>query len=171
MTPAFISLGSNLQAELNFCSALPLFKNLFIDVKHSTVYQTAAVGFSGPAFLNTVISFKTELSLPELRQYLRELEYQYGRPCQAEKFSSRTLDIDLLLYGDVVSPDGRLPHPDIQNYPFVLFPLAELAGNYTHPQLGSSLKSLAQQSKLSSAGMRPVSLACGQAHLAQDLSK
>ena len=171
MTPVFVGLGSNLQAELNICSALCLFKHLFADVRHSTVYQTTAIGFSGPAFLNVVLGFHTLLTLAELKQYLRKLEYQYGRPCQAPKFSSRTLDIDLLLYGDVVSSDGRLPHPDIQHYPFVLFPLAELAGDYVHSQWGSTLKMLAQASELSLADMCPVTLACGPACLAQDLLK
>ena len=77
-----------------------------------------------------------------IRTRLAELEAQAGRDRSAGKFSSRTLDLDLLLHGDHVDAALKLPHPDIKRYAFVLKPLADLAPNLRHPSLGTEIAEL-----------------------------
>ncbi len=78
------------------------------------------------------------MPLPELSPIFTEIEEMHGRTRQCKKFSSRTLDIDLLLYGDVVLEEGKLklPRDEITRYAFVLEPLAEIAPDHKHPVSG-----------------------------------
>lgn len=143
MPQVYVSLGSNIEPEANLCACLAVLQQTFGNLRCSTIYQSAAIGFTGEAFLNAVVSFYTELPSTELKVWLKELEAQQGRTQSHQKFSARTLDLDLLLYADLIQPAQKLPHPDILNYRFVLQPLAELAPEYLHPILGKSLASLA----------------------------
>jgi len=78
---------------------------------------------------------------------LRQIELEHGRTREAQKFSARTLDLDLILYGDLVISDGRLqiPRDEIERYAFVLEPLAEIAPNLTHPLIQKSYAQLWQE--------------------------
>jgi 2-amino-4-hydroxy-6-hydroxymethyldihydropteridine diphosphokinase len=102
------------------------------------------VGFDGADFLNLVIAFETDDPVAEVAAALAEIEAANGRTRGEAKFAPRTLDLDLLLYGDlVVEADGlQLPRDEITRYPFVLKPLADLAGEQIHPVLGRSFAEL-----------------------------
>jgi 2-amino-4-hydroxy-6-hydroxymethyldihydropteridine diphosphokinase len=159
MVRAYLSIGSNVGREQNICSCVRHLREDFQHVTLSAVYETPAVGFAGDAFLNLVAGVETELAPEALRVYLHRLEDQHGRVRNGDKFSPRTLDVDLLLYGDDVQADQNLPHSDILKYPFVLFPLAECAPDLLHPTLHRSLASLAEASGLNRLSLTPVSLA------------
>lgn len=145
MPEVYVSIGSNIEPELNFCACLKALHAHFGSLQCSTIYRTPALGFEGEPFLNAVVSFHTELSSLALKTWLRDLEKQQGRQASPQKFSARSLDLDLLLYADLVEPTQKLPHPDILQYEFVLQPLLELAPKHKHPILGESLADLATQ--------------------------
>jgi 2-amino-4-hydroxy-6-hydroxymethyldihydropteridine diphosphokinase len=136
MTSVFLSLGSNIQPQENLCRAIEQLQTQYDTLEYSKVYKSAAVGFDGPSFLNLAIRLQTEQSLEQVLQTLHTIEENCGRNRNAVKFSSRTVDIDLLLYGDLQtdSPTCVLPRPEILTYAFVLLPLSELIPNTIHPQ-------------------------------------
>ena len=138
----FVSAGSNINPRANLESACKALKQHYGDLELSPMYQSPAEGFSGPDFLNLVAGFRTKESPGELRKRLTELEAQAGRDRSGGKFSSRTLDLDLLLYGDRVDASLKLPHPDIERYAFVLKPLADLAPHLRHPVTGATIAEL-----------------------------
>lgn len=161
MANVFLSIGSNINREANICSCIRQLRQDFGDVRFSRIYETPAVGFEGEPFLNLVAGFATGLSLEGMRDYLHKLEDSHGRVRCKEKFSPRTLDADLLLYDDLnLQPEQNLPHSDILKYPFVLFPLAEIAPSILHPVLRLSLASIAAQTTLSSDILKPVEPDC-----------
>ncbi|MCB1639736.1 MAG: 2-amino-4-hydroxy-6-hydroxymethyldihydropteridine diphosphokinase, partial [Thiothrix sp.] len=101
--------------------------------------------------------------IAKLRAFLRTLETIHGRERGGDKFAPRTLDLDLLLYDDVVlppGPDGNLPHTDILKYPFVLYPLAEIAGERQHPVLKHRFSQIARHSQLLRNRLIMVDLDC-----------
>lgn len=130
-----ISLGSNLEPERHLRAALAALRAAFGELTVSPVYRSPASGFDGPDFLNLVVSADSELPAEDLRRRLRHIEDAQGRIRGAEKFASRTLDLDLLTRGDAVI-DGWLPHADIDRYPFVLAPLADIEPDGVHPRNG-----------------------------------
>jgi 2-amino-4-hydroxy-6-hydroxymethyldihydropteridine diphosphokinase len=144
MPEVFLSIGSNIDRERHIPSALRELERRFGTLAVSSVYETAAVGFEGPAFHNLVVGFETEHSIPEIAEILTEIEELHGRTRQCKKFSSRTLDLDLLLYGDAVLREGKLnlPRDEITRYAFVLEPLAEIAPDRRHPVTGQSYQAL-----------------------------
>lgn len=134
MTAIYLSLGSNIEPEYYLAAGVARLENLLGPLSCSTVWHTEAVGFEGPDFLNMVVGADTELSLAALLARLREIETALGRPPEAKSFTSRTLDIDLLLYGNLITRvPVTLPRPDIERYAFVLRPLAEIAGEFCCP--------------------------------------
>jgi 2-amino-4-hydroxy-6-hydroxymethyldihydropteridine diphosphokinase len=110
----------------------------------SPVYETDAVGFDGDAFYNLVVGIETDQTVAEIRQTLRAIEDARGRLRESEKFAPRTLDLDLLTWGDAVGVvDGyELPRDEILKYAFVLAPLADVAPNERHPVDGRSYRQL-----------------------------
>ena len=138
MTRIYIGIGSNVSPEKNIRSALSSLGKKFGALEVSPVYRSPAQGFDGPDFLNLAISAGTDLPPHEVSAALKEIESAHGRERQAEKFCDRTLDLDLLVYGnEVVSDDEmEIPHPDIEEYAHVLVPLVDLAANERHPLSG-----------------------------------
>ena len=136
MARVYVSIGSNIDKERNIPSAIHALQKVFNPLFVSSVYETKAVGFEGEDFHNLVVGFDTPHSPLEINQTLRKIEAGHGRTRGKEQFESRTLDLDQLLYGDLVTAMNgiHLPHPDILRYNFVLRPLAELAGNIVHPK-------------------------------------
>lgn len=141
----FVSAGSNIEARANLEAACAALKERCGALELSPVYESPAEGFDGPPFLNLVVSFRTEEPPGDVLDALAELENRAGRDRSRGKFSSRTLDLDLLLYGDRVDATLKLPHPDIERYAFVLRPLADLAPNLRHPVTGAALSALCEQ--------------------------
>jgi 2-amino-4-hydroxy-6-hydroxymethyldihydropteridine diphosphokinase len=144
MATVFLGLGSNIERERYIVAGLDALQRLFGAFEHSSVYDSAAIGFDGQAFLNLALSVETDLSVAELASQLRQIEVEHGRPINATRFSARHLDIDILTYDDLVGVvDGVvLPRGEILENAFVLQPLAELAPNGLHPELGSSSEEL-----------------------------
>lgn len=143
MTEAFISIGSNVEREHNLRAADRALRALG-RVRHSTVYESEAVGFEGDPFYNLVTALETDLPVERLAAELARIEAEHGRERHGARFAPRTLDLDLMLFGDVVSdrPKLLLPRPEITRYAFMLRPLAELAGALRHPLLGESYATL-----------------------------
>lgn len=138
----FISFGSNIEREKNCRSALQALEKNFGPIDCSSIYESEAVGFEGDPFYNGVVHFKTDLTIKALKQILAEIEKQQGRCRGVKKFSSRTLDLDLLLYGDVVIPEINIPRDEIESYAFVLEPLDEIAPEIKHPVSGKTFATL-----------------------------
>jgi len=159
MASVYVSIGSNIERETNIRSCMQRLQADFTHVTFSNIYETPAIGFSGTPFFNLVAGFTSELNPSALRDYLRKLEDAHGRVRNQVKYSARTLDVDLLLYDGLnLQPEINLPHSDILAYPFVLFPLAEIAPNVQHPTAGHSLSSLACESNLTRESLRLVVL-------------
>lgn len=135
MSKVFVSLGSNIQRYYHISQALTVLESAFGELTISPVYESEAVGFAGDNFLNLVVAFDTNLSVAELSSTLRKIEDDNGRERSGVKFSSRTLDIDILLYNDHVGLfDGvTLPRGEILTNAFVLQPLADIAPDAVHP--------------------------------------
>jgi len=144
MPVVYISIGSNVDAETNIRAAIKALKSLYGELTISTIYQNSAVGFDGDDFLNLVVGLQTEQSIPEFVDTLHDIEAKQGRLRDAAKFSPRTLDMDLLLYGDEIfdSDSISIPRNEITRYAFVLQPLAELIPDYIHPALEQTISEL-----------------------------
>jgi 2-amino-4-hydroxy-6-hydroxymethyldihydropteridine diphosphokinase len=140
MTACFVSIGSNIDKEKNITQGLNSLREMFGKLLISPIYETAAVGFDGDDFYNLVVGFESDLSAREIFEKLRELEFKHGRSKNSQKFTPRTLDLDLLLYGDAVIHDDvlTLPRIDIEKYLFVLKPLVDIAPTLKHPILHKS---------------------------------
>ena len=144
MPQIYLSLGSNIDRDHSIRQAIQQLTEQYGTLQISTVYESEAVGFEGDAFYNLVVGFESDLGWEEIQQQLRQIEEENGRERGAEKFSPRTLDIDLLIYGDLdLQAQGiDLPRAEIFNYAFVLRPLAEIAGERRHPQTGERYDAL-----------------------------
>jgi 2-amino-4-hydroxy-6-hydroxymethyldihydropteridine diphosphokinase len=142
MPVAYLGLGSNLDAEQNLQLASRELRDRFSLQKISAAYRSKALGFDGDDFLNAVACIETELTPQELCGELELIHDLAGRTRRSEKFVSRSLDIDLLLYDQLVlnEPPVRLPREDVLKYSFVLRPLAEIAPNYRHPVTGKLIR-------------------------------
>lgn len=158
MTRAWLSLGSNQDRERHITAALDALADRFGALVMSSVYDSAAVGFTGKAFLNLVVGIDTTLPVGELSAFLRALEEANGRVRNGPRFSDRTLDVDILTYGDAVGTvDGiSLPRDEVLKHAFVLVPLAEVAPGENHPQAGQSYATLLAQRDFSAQPLRPV---------------
>lgn len=135
MAEVYLSLGSNIEREKHINAALSALRDAFDVFCASSVYESEAVGFDGDNFLNLVVRIETDKSVAELAGYLRQLEDDNGRVRGGERFSARTLDIDILIYDDKVGTiDGvELPRREILKNAFVLLPMAEIVPDGLHP--------------------------------------
>ncbi len=143
----YISIGSNIDKEQHIPASLLALEQSFGNLILSSIYESEAVGFSGQPFHNLVVGFDSELDVKSIAKQLRQIELDSGRTRDCQKFSARTLDLDLILYGDLIINDGRLqiPRNEIERYAFVLEPLAEIAPSLTHPVSGISYAELWQK--------------------------
>ena len=148
MSRVYLSLGSNIEPEKNLRAALAELRAKFGDIVVSPVYRYAAVGFEGPDFLNLAVGLDTDLSPSALNDWLHALENRRGRRRDAPRFSSRTLDADIVLYGDqVLTGEDNLQIPrDEMKYAFVLKPLTDIAADAVHPALRKTLLELWRES-------------------------
>lgn len=140
MARVYVSIGSNQERERYIAASLDALQAWFGALDISSVYESEAVGFDGDNFYNLVVGFDTDLSVGALSRTLKAIEDDNGRCRQGPKFSGRTLDIDILLYDALTGDhDGvQLPRDEIPRNAFVLWPLAEIAPNLSHPLDGRS---------------------------------
>jgi 2-amino-4-hydroxy-6-hydroxymethyldihydropteridine diphosphokinase len=138
MAKIYLGLGSNVEPETYLKLGIRELCLRFGVLEMSNIYRSDAVGFDGDDFLNLVLGFDSDLSLSEIHQAIEDIHSVAGRQRGESRYSARILDIDLLLYGDLVLDTGpiRVPRTDILKYSFVLGPLAEIASDLRHPETG-----------------------------------
>jgi len=149
----YLGLGSNLgDREKNIAQALELLGEGGRVVAVSPLYETDPVGLTGPLFLNAVVLYQTELGPHELLSFIKGIEARLGRK---PVLPPRPIDIDILLYGDLVMKSETLtiPHPRLVERAFVLVPLAELAPELVVPERGENVSQLLEG--VSRDGVRP----------------
>ncbi|MBS1213331.1 MAG: folK-2 [Proteobacteria bacterium] len=144
MPEVYLSIGSNVDRDYHIPICLKELEAHFGPLVVSNIYESEAVGFQGDPFYNLVVGFRSEMPVQKLAASLAEIETLHGRNRDSKKFAPRTLDIDLILYGDLVVQEGRLalPRPEITEYAFMLEPLAEIAPDVVHPVLKETYASL-----------------------------
>ncbi len=135
MPNGYISIGSNINKDNHIPASLQALEHHFGQLTISSIYESDAVGFIGDTFYNLVVGFKSEKDVYEVAHLLRQIELDNGRTRNSQKFSARTLDLDLILYDGLILNEGRLqiPRDEIERYAFVLEPLAEIAPTLKHP--------------------------------------
>ncbi len=147
MPRVYVGIGSNVDRENSIRGAVRELNAHYGPLTLSPVYESKAHGFTGENFYNLVAGFDTAEPIERIKETLSQVESRFGRSRGGNRLLSRTLDLDLLLYGDVVRRDNQvnLPHPDIQRYAFVLCPLAEIAPDLRHPETGQTCAGMWQQ--------------------------
>lgn len=144
MATVFVSIGSNINRYQHISSALDALQAYFGELMVSRVFESVAVGFEGDNFLNLAVGFECHLALGALLTQLRIIEDNNGRQRNGPKFSSRTMDIDILTYDELVGDiDGvMLPRDELSKNAFVLLPMVDIAPDILHPQLRESYRKL-----------------------------
>jgi len=137
----YVGLGSNIDPEANLHLGVRELRARHGELQLSAVYRSKAVGFEGEDFLNLVASFETDSSPGAICDEIELIHTLAGRDRNDGKWASRSLDIDLLLYDDLVVDEApvRIPRNDVLEYSFVLRPLAELAPDLRHPVTGRTM--------------------------------
>ena len=147
MTSIYLSLGSNVERHKHIAAALDALTENFGELIISPVYESKSIGFDGSNFFNLVVGVETHLSITDLSELLKRIEDHNGRKRSGPKFSPRTLDIDILTYGEFVGVESgiELPRAEITKNAFVLLPLANIAPELLHPQLQKTYGQLWQE--------------------------
>ncbi len=142
MRRIYLGLGSNIEPERNLKLGFREIERCFGPLTVSPTYKGASVGFDGDDFLNLVVGFDGEQTPSELVEVLEDIHKLAGRVREEERFLSRTLDIDLLLVGDLVTdgPPAKLPREDVLTCAFVLRPLTDIAPELEHPVSGKTMR-------------------------------
>jgi 2-amino-4-hydroxy-6-hydroxymethyldihydropteridine diphosphokinase len=161
---AYVGVGSNLGdrwANLALAASMLRRSPRVAVLRASRVYDTAPVGPPQPRYLNAVLELETELPPRALHAVLRLTENAAGRRRTGERWSARTLDLDLLLYGDqiIIQRDLRVPHPELTVRRFVLAPMAELCPERIVPGTGRTVAELlarAPRDDVLAVGLYPV---------------
>lgn len=159
MHRAWLSLGSNLEPERHLRAALAELRARFGTLLVSPAYRFAAVGFDGPDFVNLAVGLDSDLDAHALNDWLHALEDRHGRRRDVPRYSSRTLDVDIVLFDELVlSGPGNLeiPRKELAEA-FVLQPLAEIAPGLREPRSGKMLRELCAGLEHPAMG-RPVDL-------------
>ena len=160
MAIACLSLGSNLDPETHLRAAIAALRARFGAVAVSAVYRFPAVGYDGPDFLNAAAVIDTDLAPAALNDWLHALEDAQGRERGVPRYSDRTLDIDIVLYDDLVCSGAghlRIPRDELR-HAFVLKPAAEIAGGWRHPVDGRTLAELWAAHPQHAVAFAPVAL-------------
>jgi 2-amino-4-hydroxy-6-hydroxymethyldihydropteridine diphosphokinase len=149
-------LGSNIEPEKHLRMAVVELQQAFGSIELSPCYESAAVGFAGDPFHNRVAAVHTDWTVADIQAWIREVEARYGRDRNMIGVGPRTLDIDLLTYGDVCGwVDGvALPRAELRDQAYVLRPLAELTPNGVDPLTGNTFAELWERSAATAMNMR-----------------
>ncbi len=160
MTGVFVAAGSNVEPAANLRRALDVLERHYPRLRCSRAYRNAAVGFEGEDFVNLVVGFATDDDLGTVIGHLHEAEAACGRARDAPKWAPRSMDLDILLYGSMVTdrPGLVLPRPDLVRRAYMLGPMAELAPDLVHPTLGVTMRELWAAFDRDAHVMQPVDL-------------
>ena len=144
MNRVFVAAGSNVDPAEHLSIALAELERVYPTLRVSPAYRNQAVGFEGDDFINLVVGFDTDDPIERVRERLQAVEEKCGRPRSAPRWAPRTMDLDILLYGDSVSDEPGLvvPRPDLVRRPYMLKPMVDLAPDLVHPTLGKTLRAL-----------------------------
>ncbi len=146
MPEAFVGIGSNTEPQRFLPAGIALLRERFGPLELSPIYQNTAVGFAGDDFFNLVAGFSSDQEPLALAAELRTIEDLCQRDRSLRRYAPRTLDLDLLLYGDAVfSAAGLvLPRPEVLQRAYILKPMADLRPNMAHPSAQQSFSKLWQ---------------------------
>jgi len=160
VTQVLVAAGSNVAPLENLRRALDVLAARHPGLRCSTAYRNRAVGFEGEDFVNLVVGFDTDDDLATVMGRLHAAEAACGRARNAPKWAPRSMDLDILLYGDRVcdEPGLVLPRPDLVRRAYMLGPAAELAPDTVHPTLGRTLAELWQEFARHEHPLVPVNL-------------
>ena len=141
MATVYVGLGSNIDPENNLHLGVRELRERYGELQLSAVYRNRSVGFDGDDFLNLVAEFESDDSPQAICEQIGLIHNLSGRDRESGKWEARQLDIDLLLYNDLVVAEGpvRVPREDVLEYSFVLRPMAELAPDLAHPVTGRTM--------------------------------
>lgn len=141
MATVYLGIGSNESPETNLKLAIAELEKRYGEIELSAIYRSAAVGFVGEDFLNLVVRFQSDATPQAICAEIELIHNLAGRRRSSNKWESRPLDIDMLLYNQLVLDERpvRVPRDDILRYSFVLRPIAELAPAEVHPVTGRTL--------------------------------
>ncbi len=144
MPAVYVAAGSNIDPQRHLALAVAELTREFPQVRFSSWYRNAAVGFSGEDFINLVAGFDTQLAVHGVLARLQAIETRCGRPRAAPRWAPRSMDLDVLLYGELVCEEAglKLPRPDLLKRAYMLGPLAELAPGVRHPTQGLTIGEL-----------------------------
>jgi 2-amino-4-hydroxy-6-hydroxymethyldihydropteridine diphosphokinase len=144
MARVYLSLGSNVQPQRHLRAALDELHAYFGDIAVSPAYRSKSVGFEGADFVNLAVGLDTELSPEALNDWLHALEDRHGRRRDVPRYSDRTLDVDIVLYDDLVRQGAghlEIPRKELR-HAFVLRPIADIAPELRHPVSGERMAAL-----------------------------
>jgi 2-amino-4-hydroxy-6-hydroxymethyldihydropteridine diphosphokinase len=160
MPEVYVAAGSNIDPQENLRRALARLAGRYGPLRKSRAYLNAPVGFDGASFVNLVFGFDSDDSVEEVLAQLHGAEAACGRPRNAPKWGPRAMDLDVLLYGDLVTerPGLTLPRPDLVRKAYMLGPLAEIAPQVVHPTLGKTIGELWEAFDQQAHPMEPVEL-------------
>ncbi|HDY7774920.1 TPA: 2-amino-4-hydroxy-6-hydroxymethyldihydropteridine diphosphokinase [Vibrio vulnificus] len=148
MNTVYIGVGSNIEREKHARAAWQELTLLGEALQASPIYECAAAGFDSHAFFNFVIRLNTSMTLEELASQLRQIELRWGREENAAKYQDRTLDLDIVLFGECISSQKpELPRSDIFKYPFVIQPLYDLQPDLVIPGDGRTVEEIWQTAR------------------------
>jgi len=142
MSLIHLNIGSNQNRRTNIRLAVESLELHFSDIVFSSLFESPSEGFKGNDFYNVGVNINTLKTANEVVDILRNIENSIGRDRSLPKFSSRIIDLDLVLYGGIIDETLNVPRKDILKYAFVLAPLAELNSEEIHPLEGTSYQIL-----------------------------
>ncbi|RUO40666.1 2-amino-4-hydroxy-6-hydroxymethyldihydropteridine diphosphokinase [Pseudidiomarina aestuarii] len=133
-----LGIGSNKQRRYHIGAGIEgivkAFGTVDTPIYCSRVFESDAVGFAGQPFYNLVVAFESDMTCQALQTVCKSLESQHGHNSDAPRFSPRTLDIDILIYGSLIQAGPvQVPRDEIVTNAFVLWPLSEVLPNFVHP--------------------------------------
>jgi 2-amino-4-hydroxy-6-hydroxymethyldihydropteridine diphosphokinase len=154
----YVAAGSNVEPERHLGRALTELAREFPGARSSPWYRNRAVGFEGADFINLVVGFATALPVGAVLERLHAIEARCGRERDAPRWAPRTMDLDVLLYGELVcdQPGLRLPRPDLLKRAYMLGPLAALAPEVMHPTAHLTIGELWQRFDRAAHPLEPV---------------
>lgn len=164
MVRVFVSIGSNIDKERHVRAAVAELRRRYGDIVVSSVYESEPVGMQGENFYNLAVSFVTDQTPRAVAAALHDIESRHQRDRRGARFVSRTLDLDLILYGDAVVNEGGLaiPRAEVTTCAYALWPLAEIAGDARHPANGERFSDLWSRFDKNTQPIWPVDIALDQ---------